>query len=122
MAESYMREQYENAGIDILVPTSEQQQQVDKIIFDELVLNVVNESSKRIYIEICESLVEQGAQGVILGCTEIFLLIQPEDFTDLPLFNTTELHVNAIVEMALSWYLKTARDTLKRFTGVTTTN
>jgi aspartate racemase len=102
MAEDYMREKYEDAGIKIVVPTEMQQRQIDSIIFDELVKNVVTPQSKQIYIEICHDLVSRGAQGIILGCTEIFLLIQPADFNNLPLFNTTELHVNAVVEAALS--------------------
>jgi aspartate racemase len=102
MAEDYMREKYEEAGINIVVPTAMQQSQIDNIIFDELVKNLVTPQSKQIYIEICHDLVSRGAQGIILGCTEIFLLIQPADFDNLPLFNTTELHVNAVVEAALS--------------------
>lgn len=102
MAEDYMREKYEEAGISIVVPTEKQQSQIDSIIFDELVKNLVTPQSKQIYINICHDLVGKGAQGIILGCTEIFLLIQPADFDNLPLFNTTELHVNAVVEAALS--------------------
>lgn len=102
MAEGYMREKYEEVGIRIVVPTELQQSQIDRIIFDELVKNVVTPESKQIYIEICHDLVSRGAQGIILGCTEIFLLIKPEDFDNLPLFNTTELHVNAVVKAALS--------------------
>lgn len=102
MAEDYMREKYEEAGINIVVPTAMQQSQIDNIIFDELVKNLVTPQSKQIYIEICHDLVSRGAQGIILGCTEIFLLIQPADFDNLPLFNTTELHVDAVVEAALS--------------------
>lgn len=101
MAEQYMREQYENLGIEIVVPNNSQQDIVDKIIFDELVKNDIKQSSKQIYIDICQDLATQGAQGVILGCTEIFLLIQDEDFDNLTLFNTTQLHVNAVVEAAL---------------------
>ena len=101
MAESYMRAEYEKAGIQIVVPNEQEQVIVDQIIFDELVKNVVTESSKQAYIDICHRLVSEGAQGVILGCTEIFLLIKPEDFDNLPLFNTTELHVEATVKMAL---------------------
>jgi len=101
MAESYMREQYEEAGIEIIVPSPQDQIQIDKIIFDELVKNIVKPSSKQVYIDICCKLAQQGAEGIILGCTEIFLLIQDDDFDNLPLFNTTELHVNALVELAL---------------------
>ncbi len=102
MAESYMRKKYEAEGIEILVPKEADQKQIDRIIFDELVKNIVSNDSKKIYIDICQKLFREGAQGVILGCTEIFLLIKPEDFDDLPLFNTTELHVNAAVDEALT--------------------
>lgn len=102
MAETYMREQYEQARIDIIVPNEQQQVEIDTIIFDELVKNIINPSSKQKYIDICHELVQQGAEGVILGCTEIFLLIRERDFDQqLPLFNTTELHVDAVVDLAL---------------------
>ncbi len=101
MTERFMREQYEQRNIEIIVPSVSQQGIIDRIIFDELVKNIVTPESKKIYIDICLDLAKQGAQGIILGCTEIFLLISPDDFTDLPLFNTTELHVNAVVEAAL---------------------
>jgi aspartate racemase len=102
MAQDYMRKEYEGEGITIIVPTPEQQKVVDSIIFNELVKNVVTPESKQAYIAICNDLVERGAQGIILGCTEIFLLLQPSDFIGLPLFNTTQLHVDAVVEAALS--------------------
>jgi len=102
MAESYMREKYEQAGIAIVVPTSRQQTIIDSIIFDELVKNIVTESSKQTYMDICHDLASKGAEGIILGCTEIFLLIKPADFDNLPLFDTTELHVNAVVNAALA--------------------
>jgi aspartate racemase len=103
MAENYMRAQYEKQGIEIVVPNLQQQKLIDTIIFDELVKNIVTKTSKQIYINICNDMVAKGAQGIILGCTEIFLLIKPEDFANnLPLFNTTELHVNAAVQCALA--------------------
>ena len=101
MAESYMREKYEAFGLEIIVPEADEQNDIDKIIFDELVKNVISESSKQRYIEIGKNLKARGAQGLILGCTEIFLLIQESDFDDLPLFNTTQLHVDAVVKAAL---------------------
>lgn len=101
MAETYMKEQYERAGMTVLVPNEAQQRFVDNIIFDELVKNVVTFESRRAYIDICNDLASKGAQGIILGCTEIFLLIKPADFDNLPLFNTTQLHVDAVVAAAL---------------------
>lgn len=102
MAEEYMRAEYEKEGINIIVPSPAQQLEIDRIIFDELVKNIVCPESKQIYIDICHELINQGAQGIILGCTEIFLLIQPQDLKQVPLFNTTELHVNAVVKAALN--------------------
>lgn len=101
MSENYMREQYEAFGIEIVVPDEQEQQDIDAIIFNELVKDVISISSKQRYIQICNRLQAHGAQGVILGCTEIFLLIEESDFVDLPLFNTTQLHVKAVVEAAL---------------------
>jgi aspartate racemase len=102
MSDTFMREEYEREGISIIVPSASQQQQIDSIIFDELVKNIVRPESKKVYLDICEDLVLKGAQGVILGCTEIFLLINASDMPALPLFNTTELHVNAAVSAALA--------------------
>ena len=101
MAEDYMRKAYEDSGIDIIVPSHYQQKKIDQIIFEELVKNVVTPESKQIYIDICNDLVTKGAQGIILGCTEIFLLLQQKDLESIPLFNTTELHVDAAVQAAL---------------------
>jgi aspartate racemase len=75
---------------------------VDSIIFDELVKGEIRQTSKQAYIRICRDLAAKGAQGIILGCTEIFLLLKPEDLPEVPLFNTTELHTQAAVELALS--------------------
>ncbi len=100
MAEDYMRKEYEDAGIEVLVPDDEQQVRIDKIIFDELVKNEIRLESKQYYLDVAESLNSKGAEGIILGCTEIFLLIEQSDLPTLPLFNTTELHVKAIAQYA----------------------
>lgn len=101
MEESYMRAEYEKAGIEVIVPNEEQQQLIDTIIFDELVKNKITQSSKRVYMDICNELIAQGGEGIILGCTEIFLLINQHDF-DVHVFNTTQLHVDAVVAFALN--------------------
>lgn len=101
MSESYMVQQYQQTGIEVVVPTLKQQDDINNIIFSELVKGVISLSSKQRYIDICHDLVSKGAQGIILGCTEIFLLIQEDDFDDLPLFNTTQLHVDAVVDAIL---------------------
>lgn len=102
MEDNYLSDRYQsNYGIDIVVPDEESQILVDKIIFDELVKGKIIEASRQKYIEVCRRLRDRGAQGIILGCTEIFLLLRQSDIPEIPLFNTTELHVKAAVDMAL---------------------
>jgi aspartate racemase len=103
MAADFFKKHYgAHHGVEILVPEEEEQRRVDRIIFDELVRNVMTEESKRYYLEVCRRLQAAGAQGVILGCTEIFLLIDQDNLPGLPVFDTTALHVEAAVEFALA--------------------
>lgn len=88
-------------SIDVLVPDEVQRNVVHTIIYDELCQGVVNDRSRSLYTEIIESLSLRGAQAVILGCTEIALLIQ-QQHTDVPLYDTTRIHANAAVKLALS--------------------
>jgi aspartate racemase len=102
MAEGYLRSYYEDRhGLQIVAPSPEDQEKVDRIIFNELVRRVIQAESKDFYLDVCRRLREQGAQGVILGCTEIFLLISQQDIPDFPMFDTTALHVEAVVRKAL---------------------
>lgn len=87
-------------GLQVLVPDAAGRQTVHDIIYNELVLGVVTEESRRACQQIIAALAQQGAQGVILGCTEITLLIQPEH-APLPVFDTTYLHAVAAVDWAL---------------------
>lgn len=73
---------------------------VNDIIFNELCLGIVSEESKQKYLTIIDELAERGAQGVILGCTEIGLLISQED-TKLPVFDTTQIHANKAALLSL---------------------
>jgi len=91
----------EHFGVEIIVPTDPDQEIVDRIIFNELVRRDLREDSKREYLRITDDLRARGAQGVILGCTEIFLLISQLDLPGFPVFDTTELHVNAAAAFAL---------------------
>lgn len=88
-------------GIKVLVPKKEKRAMVDRIIFDELCRGKVEASSRRDCVRIIDEMAEQGAQGIILGCTELPLLIHADD-TKVPLFDTTQLHAEAAVEMALA--------------------
>lgn len=87
-------------GIEVVVPSPEDMKLVDRVIFEELVNGLVRAESKREFIRIIRELRERGAQGVILGCTEIPLLVGPKD-VDLPLFDTTRIHAERALAMAL---------------------
>lgn len=88
-------------AVEIMVPGEEDKAVVDRIIFDELVRRVLRPGSKAEYLRITGTLRRAGAQGVILGCTEIFLLTNQADLPDFPVFDTTALHVDAAVAFAL---------------------
>ena len=90
----------EKYGLEVLIPNNAERELVHRVIYDELCLGVVKNDSRNNYKEIMQSLVEQGAQGVILGCTEIELLVKQED-ASVPLFPTSRIHAVAAVEYAL---------------------
>jgi aspartate racemase len=87
-------------GLRVLIPSAPERELVHRVIYDELVVGVINPASRRAYQEVIANLTASGAQGVILGCTEIGLLIKPED-TPAPLFDTTQIHAEAAVAAAL---------------------
>lgn len=88
-------------GLDVLVPAADDRAEVHRVIYDELVAGVVREESRTVYRQVISRLVAQGAEAVVLGCTEIMLLVSAED-SAVPLFDTTALHARAAVELALS--------------------
>lgn len=94
---SRLVEQY---GLDVLIPPAEMREVVHRVIYDELCLGITKEASRDAYREIMADLQAQGAQGIILGCTEIALLVKPED-SPLPMFDTTRIHAEAAVDWAL---------------------
>ena len=100
MSQDFYRGRLESHGLRVLVPTEEDQALVHRVIYDELCLGVVREESRQAYLEVVDRLVADGARGVILGCTEIELLIGPDDLA-VPSFPTTRLHVEAAVDRAL---------------------
>lgn len=101
MASDYLKARYaERFGIEVVVPEEIEQAAVDRIIFDELVHRVLEPGSKTVYLDIVDRLRAQGAQGVILGCTEISLLISQTDRPGFPMFDTTALHVESAVQWA----------------------
>jgi len=101
MRESFHTDRIARHGLDVTVPDQEQQQVVHEVIYGELVHGVVRDESRAAYQRIIDSLVERGAQGVILGCTEIELLIGPAD-CPVQVFPTTRLHAEAAVDLAFA--------------------
>ncbi len=101
MEEEFYRERLSDYhGLEVIIPEAEDRAEVHRVIYEELVAGQIVEGSRDAYREIIVRLVEQGAQGIILGCTEIALLINQND-SPVPLFDTTELHAMAAVDFAL---------------------
>ena len=88
-------------GLDVLVPGEDDRALVHRVIYEELVQGRAEPSSRQAYREVIAGLVERGAEAVILGCTEIMLLVRPED-SAVPLFDTTALHAEAAVDLAVA--------------------
>ncbi|GAA1466830.1 aspartate/glutamate racemase family protein [Microbacterium thalassium] len=100
MEQDFYRDRLARHGIRTLVPDPDDRRAVHDIIYGELVHGVVNDSSRERYREVMERLVAAGAEGIILGCTEIELLVSQAD-SEVPVFPTTALHVEAAVGFAL---------------------
>jgi aspartate racemase len=100
MEQEFYRARLEQHGLSVVVPDEPDRTVVHEVIYKELVQGVVSPESKRLYLEIIERLLDRGAQGVIAGCTEIELLISPDDVA-VPYFPTTRLHAEAAVDAAL---------------------
>ncbi len=100
MEQDFYKTRIEQFGINVIVPNDEERTVINRIIYEELCLGKIERTSKEAYLQIIESLVKSGAQGIILGCTEIGLLIQQED-VPVPVFDTTIIHALAAVDKAL---------------------
>ena len=87
-------------GLDVIIPDARDREIVHRVIYDELVVGKILQDSKEQYISIIEKMVDRGAEGIILGCTEIDLLIHRQDCR-VPIFDTTRIHAEAAVEYAL---------------------
>lgn len=100
MEDDFFRRRLEARGLQILIPDEPDRTRIHDIIFDELVQGDLREGSRRVYLNAIERLQNDGAEGVIAGCTEIELLVRPDD-VPCPFFPTTRLHALAAVEAAL---------------------
>jgi aspartate racemase len=88
-------------GLEVLIPDQDDRAVVHRIIYEELVVGQVLDASREVYRGVIARLIERGAQGIILGCTEIMLLVGPDDST-VPLYDTTTLHAEAAVQQAIA--------------------
>ena len=102
MEQAFYRDRLiERHGIDVVIPSTQDREIVHRIIYEELCMGVISDDSRLEYRRIMASLADQGAQAIILGCTEISLLVAAPD-ASVPLFDTTAIHSIAAAEMALS--------------------
>jgi aspartate racemase len=97
----YKARLHDAAGLDVLVPSPSERDEVHRIIYDELCLGQVHDASREAYRRIMGQLAKEGAQGIVLGCTEIGLLVSEKD-SPVPLFDTTALHAQAAVDWMLA--------------------
>lgn len=100
MTQDFYKEKLVDAGIEVLVPDAKGIEVVNDIIYNELCLGTISQSSKEKYLNVIRELAQQGAQGVILGCTEIGLLVQQSD-TSLPVFDTTQIHATKAAMLSI---------------------
>ncbi len=101
MEHAFYRGRLEDRGLEVIVPDARERAEVQGVIFDELVRGVTTEASRRRFREISSGLVSSGAKGIIAGCTEIELLLGPDDL-QVPYYPTARLHALAAVEAALA--------------------
>jgi len=98
--DSFYQKCLEKAGIDVILPNTEQKTEINRVIYDDLAHGNINDISRKLFIDIINSLAVKGAKGIVLGCTEIPLLIKQEHVS-IPVFNTTNIHAEAAANMAL---------------------
>ncbi|MFT6809951.1 MAG: aspartate racemase [Saprospiraceae bacterium] len=99
MEKNFYKKVLSDRGIDTIIPDEQDRDEIHRIIYDELSQGILSPESKAIYIKAINKLIAQGAEGIILGCTEIPLLIKDEDVS-VPTFDTTTIHATAAYEQA----------------------
>ncbi|PFN14945.1 aspartate/glutamate racemase family protein [Bacillus cereus] len=100
MEQDFYKARLESNGIKVIIPNDHEREGVNKIIYEELCLGKIQQASRNYYKKVIQGLIEAGAEGIILGCTEIGLLINQKD-SDVPLFDTTNIHALEAVNMSL---------------------
>ncbi len=101
MSKDFYRKGLERRGISTLVPDPKDQESVNRVIYEELTRGIINNESRKKYVQVIESLTEKGTEGIVLGCTEIPLLIKEADCA-VPLFDTTLIHAEKALNYAVT--------------------
>jgi aspartate racemase len=101
MEQDFIKDRIQNQGIEVMIPEEADRDIIHNVIYTELAKGIISDESRRAYLTIIDKLVADGAEGVILGCTEIGMLIKPTD-TTIPTFDTTIIHAEKAVELALA--------------------
>jgi aspartate racemase len=101
MEMDFYRDRFGDHGIEVVVPDAAGRDLVDSVIFEELTHGVFTDESRDAYREVMDGLVDAGAEGIVLGCTEIGELVSDDDYDRVPLLDTTDLHVERAVELHL---------------------
>lgn len=102
MTQDFYKEKLLESGLEVLIPDQAGIADVNRIIYDELCLGDIRESSKQTYLTVIDDLKNAGAEAVILGCTEIGLLVKQSDIA-LPLYDTTVIHAEKAAKMGIEW-------------------
>ncbi|MFD3274095.1 aspartate/glutamate racemase family protein [Paenibacillus dendritiformis] len=100
MEQNFYKSRLESNGIKVLTPNPLEREMVNKVIYEELCVGNIQQSSREYYRQVIKNLVDAGAEGIVLGCTEIGLLVKSED-SEVPLFDTTVIHAVESVNLAL---------------------
>lgn len=101
MTQDFYKQRLIDAGLQVLIPEADGREEVHRVIYDELCQGQFLDSSRQYYSQVIQDLANEGAEGVILGCTEVGLLIKQED-SPIPVFDTTAIHAAAAVDFLLS--------------------
>jgi aspartate racemase len=101
MEQDFYRDRLNEHGVRAVIPDAGDRLEVHRIIYDELCLGIIRDESRGFYRQTIKRLVDEGAEGIILGCTEIELLVGPED-SPVPVFPTARLHVQAAIDISLA--------------------
>ena len=100
MEEEFYKGRLEKNGLEVLIPSLDDRKFIDKVLYEETGFGIIKDYSSKRFYDVGQSLVNQGAEGIILGCTEIGLLMQQKQ-TDIPLFDTTIIHGQKAAKLAL---------------------